>query len=98
MQRVDLIAIKPFSYGGRELKAGDAFHASVDDADILKGVGQAEDAPRTEQAQDEPKLGFEGQGIGYDESATGHEAQGRQSASRARRYKRRDMTAEPDAS
>lgn len=36
-----LVAVQEFPYGGRNLKPGDPFEASDEDARILKGVGKA---------------------------------------------------------
>lgn len=45
MSKVELVAVKPFSYMTRRLKAGDRFDARSSEANILVKLGKAE-APR----------------------------------------------------
>lgn len=63
MGTVTLIATMAYPYAGRSLQAGDTFEASARDADTLKKIGRAKDAPSkryttralTPDAVEEPK-------------------------------------------
>lgn len=49
---VNLVAKKDMRYASRDLRAGECFEATDKDAEILKGVGHAEDAADDGAADD----------------------------------------------
>lgn len=51
-----LIALEPFPYASRNLRAGEEFEASASDAAVLCRIGRAKEAPRRAESLplDEP--------------------------------------------
>lgn len=50
-----LIATRPYRYGGRALKAGDAFDANTDWGRAFRALGYAKDAPPPPKAEPKAK-------------------------------------------
>lgn len=90
MGTVSLIAKSAFPYNGRSLKSGDLFDAvSERDADTLKLIGKADDAPRLRKPAYTRK----------DVTAESHEPESVDPVEPVertkRQYRRRDLVPEP---
>lgn len=81
MGKVSLIATMAYPYDGRSLSEGDAFDASEKDADLLKLLKRAKDAPKRRS---------------YLTQAVTPEATPAETPRTKRQYRRRDMQPESE--
>lgn len=88
---VSLLATQPFPYAGVSLKAGQSFEASEKDANLLKLVGRAIDAPARRALPEILTVRVVTRELEPEDESARPDAVARPK----RQYRRRDLTAEP---